>query len=59
MAKDIQVTVNIPNAKNIEKLMSKSLGEIVAARINDLTVEYKRYVLEKALEDINLESRWG
>lgn len=55
MAKDIQVKINVPNGKKIEELMSQGLGEIVAARISNLSVEYKRYVLQKVLEDINPE----
>jgi hypothetical protein len=52
MAKDIQVKVNIPRGENMEESIAKVLGEIIMARIDDLPVEYKGYVLEKVLEEM-------
>lgn len=55
MAKEIKVKINILNASKIEKLLTQVLGEIVASRIDNIPIEYRKYVIEEVLRSINTE----
>ena len=46
----IEVVMNITNAENLEKLMSKAIAEIIINRIDKLPDEIKGYAYKEVMK---------